>query len=139
MADTPTPLLQFESDESITIGTLANSSMLDGLIVADFGKELVSHLEKHPGAHLLLDFENIDYLSSATLTELIKANDKAVADGGGVRLCGLSPDIEKVFAITKFDKLFDIHPGETRDKAVVRYKRALAVSQEEEAWEQRHE
>ncbi len=139
MADAPTPLLQFESDDSITIGTLASSSMLDGLIVADFGRELVSHFDKHPGAHVLLDFENIEYLSSATLTELIKANDKAVADGGGIRLCGLSPDIEKVFAITKFDKLFDIHPGETRDKAAARYKRALAVSQEEEAWEERND
>jgi anti-sigma B factor antagonist len=139
VADTPEPLLQFEPDESISVGTVANSSMLDGVVVADFGRELLAHINANKGVHLLLDFEQVEYLSSATLTELIKANDAAVAGGGGLRLCGLSPDIEKVFAITKFDKLFDIHPGEKRDRAAQRYKRSLALSQEEDAWEERHE
>lgn len=131
-------LLDFKKDGPITIGIVDNSSMLDGLVVTDFGRELVGYLEAHPGTRLLLDFGSVDYLSSAALTELIRANDTAVATGGAaIRICGLSPEIQKVFEITKFDKLFDIHPGEDRVRATARYKRALDIMQQDDAWEQR--
>lgn len=131
-------LLDFKKDGPITIGIVDNSSMLDGLVVNDLGRELVEYLESHPGTRLLLDFGNVEYLSSAALTELIRANDAAVATGGAaIRICGLSPEIQKVFEITKFDKLFDIHPGEDRVRAAARYKRALDIMQQDDAWEQR--
>jgi anti-sigma B factor antagonist len=131
-------LLDFKKEGPITVGIVANSSMLDGMVVSDFGRELVAYIESHPGMRLLLDFENVDYLSSAALTELIRANDAAVATGGSaLRICGLSADIQKVFEITKFDRLFDIHPGEDRVHALARYKRALEISEEEDAWDKR--
>jgi anti-anti-sigma regulatory factor len=34
-----------------------------------------------------------------------------------MRICGLTPPIQKVFEITRFDKTFDIHAGENSTRA----------------------
>ncbi len=134
-----TAYVTFEEDAPITVGTLCNSKMLDGTVVTDFGAQVLAYVNGRAGLNLLLDFEIIDYLASAALTELIKINDAIVAGGGSFRLCGLLPNIEKVFEITNFAKIFEISPGEGVEHAKARFKRAIEISQEEEAWEKRHE
>lgn len=134
-----TAYITFAEDDPLTIGTLSNTKMLDGTIVTDFGAQALAYVNGRAGLNLLLDFEVIDYLASAALTELIKINDVVVAGGGSFRLCGLSPNIEKVFEITNFAKVFEISPGELIEHAKARFKRSIEISQEEEAWENRHE
>ena len=134
----PAPqLLQFREDAPITIGTIQNTTMLDGRLVETFGAQTLGFVKPRTGLNFLLDFAGVDYLSSATLTELIRINDAVVAGGGTMRICGLSPQIQKVFEITRFDKSFDIHPGENAAHASARFKRAIAISKEEEAWNKR--
>ncbi len=130
-------LVSYRDDGPITVGTVAKSTMLDGSVVARFGGEVLKQLQGRTGVHLLLDFAHVEYLSSAALSELIKINDYIVGSGGSMRVCGLTPDIYKVFQITRFDKAFDIHAGEAANQAVVRFKRALQISQEQDAWEKR--
>ena len=129
----------FEEDAPITIGTLANTKMLEGTTVTDFGAQVLEYATARTGLNLLLDFAMIDYLASAALTELIKINDAVVAGGGALRICGLLPHIEKVFEITNFTKVFEISPGEGVEHAKARFKRAIEISKEEEAWDKRHE
>ncbi len=136
MADQP-QLIQFREDTPITIGSIHNSSMLDGRVVIAFGQQVLAFVSTRKGLNLLLDFAGVDYLSSAALTELIKANDAVVAGGGSMRICGLTPQIQKVFEITRFDKSFDIHAGETAPHAVARFKRSIALAKEQEAWDKR--
>lgn len=129
----------FDEDAPITVGTLSNTKMLEGTSVTDFGAQALEYVNAHTGLNLLLDFANIDYLASAALTELIKINDAVVAGGGALRICGLLPAIEKVFEITNFTKVFEISAGEGVDHAKGRFKRAIEISKEEEAWDKRHE
>ena len=99
--------------------------------------EILAFVSTRKGLNLLLDFAGVDYLSSAALTELIKVNDAVVSGGGSMRICGLTPQIQKVFEITRFDKSFDIHAGEKAPQAVARFKRSIALAKEQEAWEKR--
>lgn len=131
--------LTFEEDAPITVGTIRDSRMLEGTIVTDFGTQVLAYVNGRTGLNLLLDFEIIDYLASAALTELIKINDAVVAGGGSLRLCGLLPHVGKVFEITNFTKLFEISPGEGLAHAKARFKRSIEISQQEEAWDKRHE
>lgn len=137
MAEQAPQLIAFREDAPITIGSMHNSSMLDGRIVEAFGKQALAFVQSRKGLNLLLDFAGVEYLSSAALTELIKINDAVVAGGGSMRLCGLTPQIQKVFEITRFDKSFDIQKGEGAQHAVVRFKRAIALAKEQDAWEKR--
>ncbi len=132
-------LLTFDEDAPITVGTLTNTKMLEGTTVTDFGAQALKYVTGRNGLNLLLDFANIDYLASAALTELIKINDAVVAGGGALRICGLVPNIEKVFEITNFTKIFEISPGEGVEHAKTRFKRSIEIAKEEAAWDKRHE
>ncbi len=132
-----TQFIKFSEDAPITIGAIHNSSMLDGRVVTAFGEQALAFVSQRKGLNLLLDFAGVDYLSSAALTELIKVNDVVVAGGGSMRICGLTPQIQKVFEITRFDKSFDIHAGETAPHAVARFKRSIALAKEQDAWDKR--
>lgn len=137
MPEASDQFVKFREDGPITIGTVFNSTMLDGVVVTEFGEQVLDYINKHGRVNLLLDFANVEYLSSAALTELIRINDAAVSNGGSLRLCGLSPQIQKVFEITKFDRSFDVHPNETVEHAAGRFKRAIEISEQEDAWEER--
>ncbi len=137
MAEEQPQLIAFREDAPITVGSIQKSSMLEGRVVEAFGKQALAFVKPRKGLNLLLDFAGVDYLSSAALTELIKTNDAVVAGGGAMRLCGLTPQIQKVFEITRFDKSFDIQPGENAARAVARFKRSIALAEEQEAWEKR--
>ena len=62
----------------------------------------------------LLDFTSVEYLSSAALGKLITMDKKVKGAKGKLRLCSIRPDIYEVFAITKLNKLFDIHDDQEK-------------------------
>jgi anti-sigma B factor antagonist len=61
---------------------------------------------------LLLNFRNVEYMSSAVLGMLVTLNKKIQASGGKLVLCNIDPQIREVFEITKLDKLFVIRGEE---------------------------
>jgi anti-sigma B factor antagonist len=61
---------------------------------------------------LLLNFGNVEFLSSAALGKLITLNKKLLAAKGRLILCNIDPQIHEVFEITKLDKFFNIQKEE---------------------------
>jgi anti-sigma B factor antagonist len=61
---------------------------------------------------LLLNFANVEYLSSAALGKLMTLNKKVKAAGGELRLANIKPEIKEVFSITKLDKMLKIFNSE---------------------------
>lgn len=126
MASEASPLVMFRRDAPIVIGTAAPESMHDLASMKRFGDQVVGIVKKHSGLNLMLSFEKVEYLSSAALTELIRINDLLTEEKGHFSLCGLSPDMYKVFEITKLDKLFGLNWDEDVATSIQRFK--LAVS-----------
>ncbi len=125
-------IVEFRKHQDITIGTILASKVLDALNVTEFGEEVMTYINAHKGLHLLLNFEHVHYLSSAVLTELLRVKEAAEEVGGGLRLCGLREDIQKVFAITNLDKVFIIERDV--EHAITRFKRSMKVEEESDAW-----
>jgi len=126
-------MVSFDYDEPVTVATVKTATVLDAVKVNQFGQEGQDYVKSHQGIHLLLDFRNVEYLSSAVLTELIRIK-KAVAEGKGtLRLCALTAEIRKVFEITNLDQVFPIEVD--RDTAMPRYMRSVHVAQQEANWE----
>ena len=63
-------------------------------------------------AAVLLNFTNVDFLSSAALGKLITLDKKVKADSGKLKLSNIRPEIYDVFAITKLNRLLDIKDDE---------------------------
>lgn len=127
-------LLEFEEHGKIHVGTILSSSVLNPANVVEFGREVLDFVSGHPGASLLLNFENVDYLSSAVLTELLKVKKATDATKGRLRLCAVSPVIQEVFEITNLNTVFTIHPDGV-SASLQRFERAIEVAAKEEAWE----
>jgi anti-sigma B factor antagonist len=57
----------------------------------------------------MIDFSNVEYLSSAVLGKLVAIHKKVQEGKGQLKLACIKPAIKEVFKITKLDKVFDIH------------------------------
>lgn len=127
-------LLSFEEQGRIWVGTIRANSVLSASNVSEFGAEVLAFVAEHPGVNLLLNFEHVDYLSSAVLTELLRVN-KAIQDSqGSLRLCAVAPVIREVFEITNLDQIFVIHSDDV-ETDLARFKRSLEIAEREKAWD----
>src|SRR5262245_35798351 len=59
-------------------------------------------------SHLLLDFGNVDYLTSSALGTLVSLHKKLLARGRHMTVGNLSPQVHEVFAVTRLDKFLDL-------------------------------
>jgi anti-sigma B factor antagonist/stage II sporulation protein AA (anti-sigma F factor antagonist) len=72
-----------------------------------FSEGLRPHLEKcvKGGKPLVLDFSNVEYISSAGLRVLMVADRFVKNQGGLLGVVGFQPMVREVFSISRFDLL----------------------------------
>lgn len=100
--------LDIEEVGDVTIARFVDKKILDENNIQVIGNQLYGLIEEDARKRIVLDFSNVEYLSSAALGKLITLNNKAKQAKGKLRLCGIRPDIYEVFAITKLNTVFDI-------------------------------
>lgn len=57
---------------------------------------------------ICIDCSRLSYIASSGLRQLITIYKKCAVDGGHLELHGVTPDVMEIFAVTNFDKVFDI-------------------------------
>ncbi len=107
------------TEKDIRIVEFTNSKIIDEMNIAEIGQKLLEIIDERAQPKLLLDFTNVDHLSSAALGMLINANSRIKAKNGQLRLTNIRPQIFEVFVITKLNKLFYIYP--TRPEALASF------------------
>ena len=60
------------------------------------------------GKEILLDFTDLEYISSAGMRTILLLNKTVNAKGGKVIIKGMSEDIRQIFHLTGFDALLEI-------------------------------
>lgn len=91
-----------------TVARFNDKKILDESNIQLIGDQLFSLVDDDGRNKIVLDFTNVDYLSSAALGKLITLDKKVKAAQGQLRLCCIHPDIYEVFEITRLNKIFDI-------------------------------
>jgi anti-sigma B factor antagonist len=124
-------LVSFRHDGPVRVGTVHASAVVDIDSMRDFGETVVRYVHSRPGLWLLLNFEHVQFLSSAAITELIRINEAIQKAGGHLQICGLSKDIQKLFKLTNMHKLLPLNTKDTPEKALNRFQRAATVAQQE--------
>ena len=119
MAATGSRLNVSETD-GITIVSFNDRNILEEANIQAIGDEVAALIENKPLPKLLIDFQNVEHLSSAALGTLITINNRIRQKGGQLRLANIDPQIYEVFIITKLNKLFQIH--DTREQALASFK-----------------
>lgn len=108
--------LNVTQHKDVAIVEFTESKILDELNISEIGQALTALVETRDRSKLLLDFANVDHLSSAALGMLINVNNKIKQQNGQLRLANIKPQIMEVFSITKLNRLFRIAP--TREDAL---------------------
>ena len=104
--------LEVEDIGDVTVVSFTDKKILDEQNIQVIGEQLFSLIDEQGRKKLLLNFGNVEYMSSAALGKLITLNKKVQAAGGRLVLCNIDPQIREVFEITKLDKLFMIRNDE---------------------------
>jgi len=104
--------LEIEQIGDVTVVNFVDRKILDEQNIQIIGDQLFSLVDNDGLRKLLLNFGNVEYLSSAALGKLITLQKKLQAVGGRLVLCNIDPQIYEVFEITRLDKFFNIHKEE---------------------------
>ncbi len=115
MAESPSRL-KVSNFKDVAVVEFRESKILDEMNISEIGQALTALVESRDRPKLLLDFSNVDHLSSAALGMLINVNNKIKQQNGQLRLAAIKPQIMEVFVITKLNRLFKI--SATRQEAM---------------------
>ncbi|MCH2598337.1 MAG: STAS domain-containing protein [Pirellulaceae bacterium] len=101
--------ISLSQNGDVTVVTFTQPKFLDDGDIQQMGDELFqvvdSNIEK-----LVLDMSTVEFLSSAALNRFIMLHKKIKGAGGELRLVSVTSEIEKIFAITRLNTLFNIQP-----------------------------
>jgi anti-sigma B factor antagonist len=103
----------------VQVGFLDHNILEESNIQA-IGEEVGLLIEQSTNPKILMNFAQVEHLSSAALGTLITISNKIKYKGGQLRLANIDAQIYEVFVITKLNKLFQIH--DTTDAAVASFK-----------------
>jgi anti-sigma B factor antagonist len=109
MPETP---LVVQTIKDVTVVSFGGTTLLDGPTIETLSRRLFEMVDQQAVRKLLLDFTPVKFLSSTMLGVLVKLQKKSQAIKGRVAICGLRPDLHKVFKITRLENLFDFYPAE---------------------------
>jgi anti-sigma B factor antagonist len=101
------PLQVREVGETTVVQFTGQGVLLDETNAPAVGDELLALVERRPRT-LVVDFENVAFLSSTTLGLLLVLRKELQARGGRLVLCHLAPEVYGVFEATRLHLLFDV-------------------------------
>ena len=104
--------LSVTKDGELATVRFSDKKIVDSGNIEEMGAEMISLVDVDHMKHVLLNFEGVDFLSSAALNKLILMDKKVKQVGGVLRLCNLKAEIMEVFTITRLNRVFDIRKNE---------------------------
>jgi anti-sigma B factor antagonist len=104
--------LELEEVGDVTVVSFVDKKILDEQNIQTIGEQLFDLVDNQNKKKILLNFGNVEFLSSAALGKLITMNKKVQASGGKLIMCKIAKEIMEVFEITKLDRLFKIYKDE---------------------------
>lgn len=87
---------------------------ITGHVDASNAGELESELNALIGkgiSKLVMNFERVKYISSAGLRVLLSVQKRLKPRSGDLKLCQMSPEVERIFTLAGFNRLFQIEKG----------------------------
>ena len=98
--------LEVENIGDVTVVNFVDRKIQDEQNIQDIGAQLFSLVDEDGRKKILLNFSNVEYLSSAALGKFINLNKKLQGVGGNLILCNLAPVVYEVFELAGLDRFF---------------------------------
>ena len=109
---TPHRRLEVEDIGDVTVVSFTSKNLFDEQTLQSIGEELFSLVDEPGRRKILLNFGNVEYISSAAVGMFITLNKKVNAAGGLLILCCIDPQFYELFSNTGLNTSFDKDDGD---------------------------
>ena len=106
------PSLVSQKLEDVLVVYFKDARILDEATIQPIGRELMDLATRCEDGKLLLNFEEVKFMSSAMINNIVNFHRKCAKADIKLKLCDISPKILEVFTITRLDKVLEIHADE---------------------------
>jgi len=98
--------------EDVLIAYFQDVRIIDESRITGLGQEL-TELANHPdNRKIVLNFENVSFMSSAMIGKLVLFGKKCSSANVSLRLCNINENVEEVFRLMKLGKVFSLDSDE---------------------------
>ena len=105
--------IEISRNNDVSVVRLIDEKVIDAERIQTLGHELLSLAKGDENNKLLINMDNVKFLSSSAINKLIVLEKRISSSGGRMKLSNLSPEVEEVFNITQLNSVFDIRNNET--------------------------
>lgn len=91
---------------------LQDVRIIDERRITALGQELNELLHETESKRIVLNFQNVSFMSSAMIGKLVEFNKRCGAAGVKLRLCDIGENVSEVFSLMRLDKVFKIDADE---------------------------
>ena len=106
------PAILTQTNGDVLVVYFNDAQILDESKIQQISEELMAVLGKCPSNKLLLNFNQVKFMSSSVLGRLVHLSKKCKTERIDLKLCNIAPEIMEVFKITRLNKVFEIHDDE---------------------------
>jgi len=100
--------MKVEYGTDVTSVSFNDIQILDEHQIHRIQDELIAVVDKSAGKKLILNFADVQFMSSAFLGLLVRVHKRLCEAKGQLQLINLSANIQKIFEITRLTDIFDI-------------------------------
>jgi anti-sigma B factor antagonist len=103
-----TPVVSIEPHAEVVLAKVQRSD-LDDAALTQLQVDISAAAAQQPKLPVLLDLSQVRFIPSLGLGTLVMLMRNLKKNGQRLLLVGVQPDVRTVFAITRLDKLFEMH------------------------------
>lgn len=108
MPTPPKSALHLDTIDGVTVVSFAQSRIVDEVLIQELGDAFDRLVAEQGLMRLLLNFGNVEYLSSAMLGKLVALRARLIAAKGSLVLCSIKGELMIPFEASGLDKVFKI-------------------------------
>ncbi|MCP4097902.1 MAG: STAS domain-containing protein [Mariniblastus sp.] len=102
---------RFEGD-NVLIVYFQDVRIIDDSRISSLGQELGELINNTSNSRIILNFQNVGFMSSAMIGKLVLFGKKCKEAKVKLRLCTIGDNVEEVFKLMRLNKVFDIDKNE---------------------------
>jgi anti-sigma B factor antagonist len=104
--------IRLSSHGDVAVVRLIDDRVMDLQRISRLGEELMSLADSQSPVKVVINMDNVRFLSSSAINKLIVLERRLSSNGGNLKLSNLRQEVEEVFNITQLSSVFDICPDE---------------------------
>ena len=98
--------------EDVLIAYFQDIRIIDETRITNLGQELTELVNNPDNQKIVLNFEKVNFMSSAMIGKLVLFGNKCKSADVSLRLCNINENVDEVFQLMKLGKVFSLDTDE---------------------------